>query len=367
MSARNLKVAIVHDWLNQVGGAEEVLEVLHQLFPQAPIYTSIYAPKAMPPAYRSWDIRTSLVQHLPLATSKHQAYLFFYPWAFERFELNDYDLVLANSSGFCHGVRTRPPTMHITYCLTPPRYVWNYPDYIRHEGVGTLPRLFLPLFIGRLRHWDVRASQRTDHFIAISQTVRERIFSYYGRQAAIIYPPVDTSSYQVTDRIDDYFLIVSRLVPYKRIHLAVEAFNALKLPLVVIGEGRARAALQRLAQPNVRFLGRLPQEEVRRYMARCQAFIFPGEEDFGIAPVEAQAAGRPVIAYAGGGALDSVVQDVTGTFFREPAAESLAQAVRQFDHRAYDPAAIRDHALGFDTQVFKDKIIDFIRGKGVPL
>ncbi len=202
-----------------------------------------------------------------------------------------------------------------------------------------------------------------DHFAAISQAVRQRIQKFYRRQAAVIHPPVDTTRYVPAEGSDDYFLIVSRLIPYKRIDLAVQAFNQLGLPLVIVGDGRDRASLQAMAKPNIQFLGRVPDEEMRQLMARCRAFIFPGLEDFGIAPVEAQAAGRPVIAFAGGGALDTVVEGVTGTFFHEQSPQALAEAVRSFDDTRYDPAVIREHAERFDTAVFKQQLRQFIQEK----
>lgn len=358
-----MRVALVTDWLNQYGGAERVLEVLHDLYPTAPIYTSLYAPQAVPEAYRSWDIRTSFMQHLPLARTHHQAFLPFYPLAFERFDFSGYDLVLSNASAFAHGVVTPPETTHICYCLTPTRFLWQFYDYVKHEGLGWLARFLLPPLIARLRRWDYASAQRVNHFIAISQVVAQRIAQYYRRESAIIYPPVNTAAYHPADKHGDYFLVLSRLVPYKRVDLAVQACSELGLPLLVIGEGRDRARLERLAGPSVRFLGRLPDAQAKEYFARCRAFIFPGEEDFGITPLEAQAAGRPVIAYAAGGALDTVVEGVTGAFFRQPTAQALAETLRAFDERQFDPAAIRAHALRFDTAVFRERLTAFIAQK----
>ena len=355
-----MKVAIVHDWLNQRGGAESVLEALVEMYPQAPIYTSIYWPQAMPEAYRSWDIRTSFMDRLPLVKKYHQPFLPLYPLAFEQFDLRGYDLVISNKSAFCHGVITAPETLHICYCLTPTRFLWDYAGYVQREGLGKLARWALPPFLNYLRLWDKAAADRVDHFAAISQAVRQRIQKFYRRQAAVIHPPVDTTGYVPAEGSDDYFLIVSRLIPYKRIDLAVQAFNQLGLPLVIVGDGRDRASLQEMAKPNIQFLGRVPDEEMRQLLARCRAFIFPGLEDFGIAPVEAQAAGRPVIAFGGGGALDTVVEGVTGTFFHEQSPQALAEAVRSFDEARYDPAVIREHAERFDTAVFKQQLRQFI-------
>lgn len=358
-----MKVAIVHDWLTQWGGAERVLETLHEIFPEAPIYTSLYSPRALPQFYRSWDIRTSFMQLLPWAKEHHQSFLPLYPLAFRSFNLASYDVVLSNTSGFGHGVATQPHTCHINYCLTPPRFLWNLPGYLERERINGAFRLLLPILVRYLRQWDERASSGVDHFIAISQTVKDRIESCYGRSAEIIYPPVETIRFTPGEERGDYFLVVSRLIPYKRVDLAVRAFNGLKLPLWIAGEGRDRRALEAMAGPHIRLLGAVPQEEVPKLVAGCRAFIFPGEEDFGIAPVEAMAAGRPVIAYGRGGALDTVIDGETGLLFHEPEAQALAEAVQRFNDDAFDPHHIRQHALGFDTQVFRDRIMGFVAEK----
>ena len=360
-----MRVAIVHDWLNQRGGAEEVLEVLHSMFPAAPIYTSFFEPGIMPAAYRSWPIRTSFMQRLPGVNRYHRALLPLYSVAFRSFDLSSYDLVISNSSAFCHGVRTTAPTCHINYCLTPPRYVWGLSQYVAREELGALPRAVLPLAARYLRRWDFQAAQGVDHFIGISRTVQERIRRFYGREAAVIHPPVNTGQFTVESEASDYFLVVSRLVPYKRVDLAVAAFNELGWPLVVVGEGRDKAALESLAMPNVRLLGWRARDEVRELLARCRAFVFPGEEDFGIAPVEAQAAGRPVIAYAGGGALETVEEGISGLFFREATSLSLAEAAVRFSQmeHLFDAHAIQAQAGRFDTSVFVEKMEAFIADK----
>ena len=357
-----MKVAIVHDWLNQFGGAEQVLEVLKELFPDAPIYTSIYDAKRMPAAYRSWDIRTSFMQRLPGVLRHHQWYLMFYPFAFEAFDFAGYDLVISNKSAFCHGIITAPETLHLCYCLTPTRFIWMYPTYRQREGFGGLSDTLLRVLIPWLRLWDHAAASRVDQFIAISRIVRQRIQKFYRRDSEIIYPPVDVDRFRPSgDPPGDYFLIVSRLIPYKRIDLAVEAFTQLGLPLWIAGEGRDRPALERRAGPNVRFLGWVDQDDLVPLFQGCRAFVFPGLEDFGIAPLEAMACGRPVIAYAGGGALDTVIEGKTGLFFREQTAEALAQVVARFDPAAFDPADCRAHAERFSRPVFRERMMAFIR------
>ncbi len=343
-----------------MGGAEGVLEALVEMFPEAPIYTSIYWPEAMPAAYRAWDIRTTWMDRLPGIYRHHQLYLLFYPLAFGGLDLRGYDLVISNKSAFCLGVKTPPETRHVCYCLTPTRFVWDFKAYVDREHVGEAGRLLVKPFLGWLRRWERAAAERVDAFVAISDEVQGRIRRFYGRESAVVYPPVDTGRFTPTEHHDDYYLIVSRLIPYKRIDLAVRAFGELGLPLWIGGDGRDRAALQAIAAPNVRFLGRVPDKELGPLLARCRAFVFPGLEDFGITPVEAMAAGRPVIAFAGGGALDTVVEDVTGVFFQEQTVASLAGAVRRFDETAFDPATIRAHAERFDAKVFKAQMRTFI-------
>lgn len=357
-----LKVALVHDWLNQIGGAEDVLEVLNKLFPRAPIHTSLYWRQKMPDHWQEWDIRTSFIDRLPGSHRRQQLYLPFYPLAFEQFDFSQYDLVLSNKSGFCHGIITGPETVHICYCLTPTRFLWRYHQYAEQENLGNWTRRALAPFLTYLRMWDQLAARRVDHFIAISQEVRRRIAKIYGRDSVIIYPPVDTKRFQLASRIDDYYLIVGRLVPYRRLDLLIEAFNKLDRPLLIAGRGRDRARLEAMAGPNITFLGYVPDEELPDLMARCRAFLFPGEEDFGIAPIQAMAAGRPVIAYAGGGALDTVVPG-TGTLFADQSVAAIIDTVESFDTSAINPSFIRAHAEKFDTSVFKQQMTEFIASK----
>jgi glycosyltransferase involved in cell wall biosynthesis len=360
-----MKVALVHDYLNQMGGAERVVLALHEIFPEAPIYTSIYDPGRVDTAFQSIDIRTSFMQKLPLVKKHHQPFLPFYPFAMERLDLHGYDLILSSSSAFGKGVITRPETMHICYCHTPMRWCWNYDEYVQRERLGSIARNILPFFITGLRVWDQTSSMRVDHFIANSPVVADRIRKYYRRDAVVIPPPVEARrfTFDATTRAEEYFLIVSRFMPYKRIDLAIEACNRLQLPLVIIGSGRDENRLKSIAGPTIRLMGRLSDEEVLHYYAHCRAFILPGEEDFGITPLEAQASGRPVIAYAAGGALASVIDSVTGTFFQKQTVESLAEVLESFDERRYDPQTIRNHALEFDKPRFHRRILQFIEAK----
>ncbi|MBI2865701.1 MAG: glycosyltransferase [Chloroflexi bacterium] len=358
-----MRVAIVHDWLNQIGGAEFVLEVLHRMFPEAPIFTSLYEPEKMPGHYRQWDIRTSFLQKLPFMGSLNRAALPLYPLAFEKLDLSSFDLVISNSSGLCHGVITRPESCHINYCLTPPRFVWNASSYILRERVNPLARAALPLVVNYLRMWDVAAAAQVDHFIGISKAVVARIKKIYRREAELIYPPVDTKRFAISEAVGEYFLVVGRMVPYRRVDIVVKACSELGLSLLVVGSGRDRVSLEAMAGNVVKFAGRVEDAAMPDLFAKCRAFIFPGEEDFGIAPIEAMAAGRPVIAFAAGGSLETVVDGVTGTFFHQQTPDALAEALSRFDHRQYDPQVIREHALQYDTDAFVDSFRRFLAGK----
>ena len=354
-------IALVHDWLNQVGGAEDVLAEMHTLFPQAPIYTSIYAAEKMPAAMRAWDIRPGWMDRLPGIHQHHQPYLPLYPLAFGRLDLTAYDVVISNKSGFCHGVRVREDAYHIDYCLTPTRYVWMPDAYLEQEGLGRAVELATKPLLAWLKRWDYAAAQRVTHFVAISREVQERIRRFYHRESVIIYPPVDTRRFRPSgEPPEPFFLVLSRLIPYKRIDLAIEACNQVGCRLIVAGEGRNRPALEALAGPTIEFLGRVSDAEAEDLMARCQAFIFPGLEDFGITPLQAQAAGRPVIAYGAGGALDTVIPGVTGEFFYEQTPEALAQVLAAFDPSRYDPAACRANAERFNAERFRRELGEYV-------
>jgi glycosyltransferase involved in cell wall biosynthesis len=363
-----MTIALVHDWLNQLGGAEDVLEAIVGLYPDAPLYTSLYAPERMPDLYRRWNIRTSFIDRLPFAHRKQQLYFPLYPQAFESFDFRGYDVVLSNKSGFCHGIITGPETLHICYCLTPTRYVWRYHQYAEQEQLGRLTRTALVPFLTNLRQWDRLAADRVDHFIAISDEVRRRIAKHYRREATIIYPPVETARFEPAARVDDYYLFVGRLVPYRRLDLLIEAFNKMGRPLLIAGSGRDRERLEALAGPTVQFLGFVPDEQLPDLLARCRAFMWPGEEDFGISPLQAMAAGRPVIAYGAGGALETVVAGsepatITGAFFTEQSVAAIIGAVESFDPSAVSPAFIRHHAELFDVSVFTHRLQTFVAQK----
>jgi glycosyltransferase involved in cell wall biosynthesis len=352
-----MRVALVHDWLNQVGGAESVLESLVRMFPGAPVFTSIYAPWVMPAEYREWEIRTTFMQRLPRVTTHHQAYMPVYPLAFGSVNLSGHDVILSNKSAFCHGVPCPGGALHICYCLTPTRFLWQYEAYRAREHISRGMNLLLKPIVGLLRRWDYAAAQRVDYFIAISSEIQTRIRRFYHRESAIVYPPVDLTRFKPSgDPPGDYYLAGGRLIPYKRVDLVVQACTRLGLRLVVYGDGRDRPALERLAGPSVTFVGRVSWDKLAALFQGARAFVFPGLEDFGIAPVEAQAAGRPVIAFAGGGALDTVTPGQTGEFFTDQTVESLAAVLVSFDPDLYDPAACRANAERFGTSRFEREL-----------
>ncbi len=351
----NMRVAIIHDYLNQYGGAERVLEAIHDLYPHAPVYTSFYDPAAMPAAYREWDIRTSFMQQLPGWRTHFRRYFLLYPSAFESFDLSQYDLIISSSSAYAKGIIPPPHACHICYCHTPMRFAWRTHDYVEREAIGGVQAALLPMLLTYVRLWDVVTAGRVDQFIANSREVAGRIRRYYQRDAMIIPPPVDLPPY-TPQPAQGYYLAGGRLIPYKRLELAVEAFNQLGLSLKIFGDGRDRASLHARARPNIEFLGWVDEAQRQALFAGCRAFIFPGMEDFGITPLEAMAAGRPVIAYAAGGALDTIIEGVTGRFFREQSAAALAVAVAASQQDQYDPTAIRRHAEGFGRQIFQQRM-----------
>lgn len=359
-----MKLAIVHEWLANMGGSEKVVLAFKEIFPDAPIYTTVYNEDKVDPAFLKMDIRTSFIQRLPFGKTKYQSYLPLMPTAVEQFDLSEYNVVLSSSHAVAKGVVTGAKTLHITYCHTPMRYAWDfYHEYLNDSSVGGLKRKLIPWLMNYIRIWDRLSADRVDYFIANSRYVAQRIKKHYRREAEVIYPPVDTSYFTPSADDGDYFFIVSRLIPYKRIDLAVEAFNRLGLPLKIAGEGPEKERLQAMAGSNIEFLARISDEEMRKHYASCKAFIFPGEEDFGITPVEAQAAGRPVIAYGAGGCLETVMPGVTGEFFASQTADALAEVIRRFDPAKYRPEQIRAHAGQFDREIFKRRIKDFVESK----
>jgi glycosyltransferase involved in cell wall biosynthesis len=343
-----------------MGGAERVAAALHDSFPSAPIYTTVALPHCLPKELRGADIRTSAMQYLPGIEQRFRQYFMLYPFAVEHFDLSEFDLIFSSSSGYAKGVRRRSNAIHVCYCHTPMRWVWRYEDYVARESFGRVAKSLLPLSLWGLKKWDLRAAQQPSYYIANSRLVAQRIKQVYGREAFVIPPPIDVDRFQMSAKVDDYYLVVSRLVPYKRIDLAIEACKRLNRRLVVIGDGPDRERLEKLAGPKTEFLGRQPDSQVSHYASRCRALLFPGEEDFGMVPLEVNAAGRPVIAFRGGGAIETIIEGVTGVFFNKPTSASLAEAIEDFESRSWSQQIIRGHAEKFDRSVFTFRVLQFL-------
>jgi glycosyltransferase involved in cell wall biosynthesis len=348
-----MRIAIVHYWLTGMRGGEKVLEQLCELYPDADIFTLVVIPEQLSPVIRRHRITPSFIQSLPFARSHYQRYLPLMPIALEQFDLNGYDLVISSESGPAKGVVAPVGAVHVCYCHSPMRYIWNmYHDCLRLYGGPT--RLMMRVVSHYLRVWDYTTATRVDRFIANSKNVAGRIERYYGRPSTVVYPPVDIQSFTPTATDDGFYLMVGSLVPYKRTELAVDAFNRMRVPLVIIGGGSELSSLQRIAGNTVTLCGPQPTEVLRDHYARCKALIFPGEEDFGIVPIEAMASGKPVIAYGRGGVLESVIPGLNGHLFHEQTVDGLINAVEQFEKDAahYCPTTISDTTRRFSIENF---------------
>ena len=356
-----MKVAIIHYWLVNLRGGEKVLESLCELYPQADIFTHVYQPEKFKDSVISkHKIITTSIAKLPFASKYYQTYLPFMPLALEQLDLSEYDLVLSAESGPAKGVIVPPGVPHICYCHSPMRYAWDmYGEYRRK--MGKIKRFLTALFLHYIRRWDQLTAQQVTAFVANSKFVSHRIKSYYGRKSTVIHPPVDVDEFEVSVENEDYYLVLGQLVDYKRVDLAVKAFNQSGKKLVVIGEGKQLVELEKIAQPNIQLLGHQPFSEIKKYLMKCKALVFPGVEDFGIVPVEAMACGKPIIAFAKGGALDTVIDNVTGVFFYEQHESSLNNSVVEFEnHFSVQPDIIRTHAEQFSKENFKINIKSFI-------
>ena len=392
MMLAEANVALIHDWLTGMRGGERCLESFCELFPRADIFTLLHVQGSVSKTIEERRIRTSVIQALPYAATCYRYYLPLFPWAIEQFTLDGYDLIISGSHCVAKGIKPPPQALHIAYLYTPMRYIWDMQDaYVAAGRMGPLSRLILPAVAERLRRWDVAVNAGVDHFIAISYYVADRIRRHYGREAAVIYPPVETARFYIAERTDDYYLVAGAFAPYKRIDLAIEAFNRLRRRLVIVGEGQEGGRLRRMAGPTIEFLGRRSDREVADLLSRCRALVFPGEEDFGILPVEAMACGRPVIAYGKGGVTETVVPlngstfnvqrseskdslapelrtlnlercTPTGIFFYEQTVEALVHAVELFERSSdrFEPEALRAHALTFDRSIFEKRMMSYI-------
>ena len=360
-----MRLAIVHDSMSHYGGAEKVLEQMHAAFPAAPVHVALWNPARLPPHFRDWDIRTSWLDRLPLARRFHRAAFPLYPGAMHSLDLRGFDVVLSSSFNFAHNVVVDPDAVHVCYCHSPGRFLWDFAGYAARERIGGLRRALITALLPAMRAQDMAAAQRVDRFVSTSRLVKRRIAKYYRQDSLVLPPPIDCAEFAPisTPGPGGYFLLLMRLVGWKRADIAIEACNRLRLPLVVAGDGRDEARLHALAGPTIRFAGRVDGPAKAALYAGCTALILPALEDFGITPLEAMASGRPVIALGAGGVLDTVRPGVTGEFFPEQSADSLVELLQDFDPRRYDPAAIRAHAETFDARSFRARLVALVQAE----
>jgi glycosyltransferase involved in cell wall biosynthesis len=356
-----MKIALVHDYLTQLGGAEKVLENLTELYPASPVFVLVQNKGKTGLVFPPSRIRTSWLKYFPLAGKNHHWYLTLMPRATESHNLNEFQVILSSASSIAKGVRLSDDSIHICYCHTPTRYLWHDEgSYVEELQYNKLVKKVIPLFLKRLKNWDLLASDRVDFFIANSRVVQDRIKKYYNRDSTVIYPPVEIDKFHISEKPDDYFLIGGRLVAYKKYDLAIEAFNRLGIKLKIFGGGPDYKRLKKMARENIEFIGPVSDSDKAKLYSKALAFIHPQLEDFGITAIESMASGRPVIAYAAGGALETVVSGVTGEFFDSQTWESLVHAILKFDSDKFNPADIRAHAYKFDRIRFKREIKDYV-------
>ena len=356
-----MKIALVHHHLHQIGGSEKVLFNFSEIYPDAPIFTSIYNKKNFGDFFEGKIIKTSFLQNFSLGIKKFKWFLPLMPTLFENFDFSGYDVIISNDSSFAKGVITPQRSLHICYCHTPTRFLWvDVHKYIKELPQPNIIKKVLPFFLNYLRIWDWQAAQRPDKLIANSHFIAKRIKKYYSRESEVIYPPVETDQFKISQNIDKYFLIISRFMPYKRVDLAIKAFNKLKIPLKIIGSGEDEERLKNLAERNIEFLGSVSDKKKAEYLSHCKALIHPQEEDFGIVSIEAMASGRPVIAFKAGGALETVIEDFNGKFFDEQTWEALADTVVHFQSEKFDSFKIKKYAQKFSKERFKKEIKEFV-------
>jgi len=362
MTLQHLKIAIVCDWLTVNGGAEKVILALHELFPSAPIYTSLYNSEKVR-GFENAKIRTSFLQKIPFAKSHHQLMLPLMPLAFESMNLDEFDIVISSSHSCAKGIITKPKTLHICYCHTPMRYAWdNHNEYIKQYKMNFVAKKLGNRIMHRLRMWDRLAAERVDAYCTNSHFVQKRIQKYYRKTSDVIYPPVDLERFAIEKGEKEYYLAIGRLTPYKKFATIIEAFNILEKPLVIVGTGVEEKYLKAQAKDNVIFLGNASDEEIPTIYANAKALIFPQVEDFGITPLESMASGRPVIAYKEGGALETVKEGITGVFFKEQTSAGIIAAVHEFErnYKDFSPERIREHSKKFSLISFKMKFLDYV-------
>jgi glycosyltransferase involved in cell wall biosynthesis len=354
------RIALFQDYLAQNGGAERVTEAIHQALPEAELHTTMAVPERISPYLRNLEPATTWMQSLPAKGKLYRHYFLLYPFAVESTRLEEFDLIVSSCCGYAKGVRRGENGVHVCYCHNPMRWVWRFPEYMQRERFSRPLKAALHWMVNGLKKWELRAATRPDYYIANSHIVARRLKDAFGVEATVIEPPIVTSRFWISREIDDYYLILSRLNAYKRIDLAVEACTRTGRQLLVIGDGPDRERLQSLSGPTVRFLGRQTDAAVNRYASRCRALIFPGEEDFGMAPLEVNAAGRPVVAYAAGGATETVIEGLNGVLFREQSVDSLIGGLENLESQGWDPASIRRNAQRYDIHVFHERLLDYL-------
>ena len=357
-----MKIALVHDYLVQYGGAERVLECFTEIWPYAPIYTLIYDEEKTHGIFKNKRIYTSFLQNFPYSRKNHRIFPPLMPPAIEQFDLSQYDIILSDSSSYAKGLITLPETLHICYCHTPMRYAWDdCQKYIEEFGFPGFVKKFIPFLMNYIRVWDRMSADRPDAYIANSKFVASRIKKYYRKNSTVINPPIDINKFRLDEKKENYFLMVGRLMTYKRFDIVIEAFNRLGWPLKIIGgQGPDKKRLMKMAKPNIEFTGRLSDEDLAKTYARAKAFIFPQEEDFGIVAIEAMAAGRPIIAFRGGDIVEHVQEGREGIFFDKQTPEALIEVLQKFNSENFDSRKIREKALPFDRELFKDKIKNYV-------
>lgn len=365
MTLEKAKIALVFDWMTTHGGAEKVNLELHKMFPDAPIFTSVYNAEKLK-GFEKATIHTSFIQKLPFAKTYHQLYLSLMPMAYELFDLSEFDIVISSSHSCAKGVITKPETLHVCYCHSPMRYAWdNWHSYISSYKMNPILKAIGKRKIHKIRLWDRLSADRVDYYIANSSTTKRRIEKYYHKPSTVIHPSIRTSKYAIAEKTKGYYLAVGRLTPYKQFELIVETFNKLGLPLKIAGTGILLEELRSKANSNIEVLGFVTDRELETLYSEAEAIIFPQIEDFGIIPLEAMASGRPVIALAEGGALDTVVDGQTGIYFKKQTVKSLSQAIEKYQNnkRKFRPELIREHSRKFDTTIFKKKLLAYLKDK----
>lgn len=364
---KKIKVAIIQEWLTTMGGSEKVVKAISEIFPEADIFALVVNKDLIKTlGFENKNVKSSIIQKLPFAKKKYRAYLPLFPFAIEQFDLRDYDIVISSNHAVSKGVLTNNDQLHITYCHSPIRYAWDlHHQYLEEEGMGFgIKGLAARYFLHRIRMWDWMSSRRPDYFISNSNFIGKRIEKVYQRESVTIYPPIEVESFTLETLKDDYFVTSSRMVPYKKIDLIVEAFS--KMPdkkLIVIGDGPDFKKIQAKAASNIEFKGYLPFDELIKYLQKAKAFVFAAIEDFGMLPVEAQACGTPVIAYGKGGSIETVKHGVTGILYKEQNVNSIINAIQEFENATFDPVVIRSHAENFGSEIFKDKFLSFVKEK----